>query len=356
MSYKIKHFFTNGNTWGNSDLFLNFIESQKTSKKIFLLKSKSMFLKSFLMKKISEYFIKDGYDMEYYHCPCDENFLHGIIIKKLNIVLLDSSLLKTTSSPLPYEILDLEKNLDKVNFKKYIKKESYITTKIKNALNRSYRFIKAAKLMQEDWEYYNKSAIDYSKLTVTIENLKSKILSRVKVESSGKAKHLFATALTQDGIVSFINTLYDETGNVYVLNGDPGTGKTTTLRKIYKEALKKGLYVEVYHHPFIVDKLEHVIIPELNTAVITSNEINKAQFNGMQIYMNNLIDYSKINKIDLKEDKKNFYLFLNKSLSIMASTKALQYDLQKYFFEDIDSNTLNTACKKLLGRLRKCEK
>lgn len=356
MNDKIKHFFTGENTSEEFHLFLDFITNQKTLKKKFFLKSKSMLLKSSLMENISEYFNKNGYDVECYHCPYDENLLDGIIIKKLNIALLNSNLLNAIDSPLPYEIVDLEENLDKNNFERYMEKENCISTKIRNTSKRSYRFIKAAKLMQEDWGYYNKLAVDYSKLTTTIEDLESKILSDVGLENQGESRHLFATALTQNGIVSFIDTLYNDMDKVYVLNGDPGTGKTMVLKTLYKEALKKGLYAEVYHHPLIIDKIEHIIIPQLNTAVITSNEINKTQFNGIQIYMNNLIDYSKINKTDVEEDKTNFYLFLHKSLSILSSNKKLQDNLEKYYFENIDSDALSITCEKFLSKLKEYEK
>ncbi|MHC6178517.1 PRK06851 family protein [Clostridium sp. JNZ X4-2] len=356
MNDKMRHFFTGGNTWEGLHLFSDFITNQKTLNKKFFFKSKSMLLKSSLMENISEYFNKNGYDIECYHCPYDENLLDGIIIKKLNIALLNSSLLNVIDSQLSYEILDLEENLNKNNFEGYVEKENCINAEIKNISKRSYRFIKTAKLMQEDWEHYNKDAVDYSKLTATMEDLGSKILPDVSPGNQGKSSHLFATALTRNGIVSFIDTLYNDMDKVYVLNGDPGTGKTLVLRTLYEEAVKRGLYVEVYHHPLITDKIDHIIIPRLNTAVITSNEINKTQFNGIQIYMNNLIDYSKINKADVEEDKTNFYLFLNKSLSILSSNKKLQDNLEKCYFENIDSDALSITCEKFFSKIKKYEK
>ncbi|MCI1945453.1 ATPase [Clostridium luticellarii] len=356
MNDKIKHFFTSGNTSKDLNLFLDFITNQETLNKKFLLKSKSLFLKSSLIENIGEQFRKNGYEVEYYHCAYDKNLLDGIIIKKLNIALLNNSLLNDTDSYTGYEVLDLEENLSKDNLKKYTEMQNDTETEIRSALDRFYRFIEAARLMQEDWGYCNKLAVDYSKLTAVIQDLKSKIFTAHPHKTPGKSRHLFATALTQNGIVSFIDTLCSSLKKVYVLNGDPGTGKNMVLKSIYREALKKGLYVEVYHHPLIEDKLEHIIIPELNTALITSNEINKSQFNGMQIYMNNLIDYSKINKSDVEKDKTNFYFFLNKSLSIIGTNKNLQNNLEKYYFKNIDSEALSITCRKFLAELKECER
>lgn len=223
---------------------------------------------------------------------------------------------------------------------------------IKNTFERAYKFIGAAKLIHDDWSIYNKKSLDYSKLAALEEDLKNKILSKYDIASLGKERHLFATAFTPNGIVTFIDNLCEEYEKIYVLNGGPGTGKTQVINFILHEALKRGFFVEVYHDPLIPARIEHIIIPELKTALITSNEINNRKFNGIQIFMDNLIDFSLIDKAQLDEDKENFYNLLNKGLSIIASAKKLHDNLEKYYipnmcFKDIDK-TYDTLKNRLL--------
>mgnify|MGYP001061035964 FL=1 len=142
---------------------------------------------------------------------------------------------------------------------------------------------------------------------------------------------------------------------VYVLNGGPGTGKTQILKFMVNESLKRGLFVEIYHDPLIPERIEHIIIPDLKTAIVTSNEINNKKFNGIQIYMENLVDYSLVDKDELQRDKETFYDLLNKGLSIISSAKKLHDDLEIYYIGNMIFKDMDEAYNNLINKLLKYE-
>ena len=41
---------------------------------------------------------------------------------------------------------------------------------------------------------------------------------------------------------------------VYI-EGEAGTGKSTLLNRLYKNAIEKGYFVEVYHEPLVPEKV-----------------------------------------------------------------------------------------------------
>ena len=43
------------------------------------------------MKKVGAHFNKKGYTIEYHHCSSDPNSLDGVLVKELNIALLDGT-------------------------------------------------------------------------------------------------------------------------------------------------------------------------------------------------------------------------------------------------------------------------
>lgn len=358
MKGKIKHFFLGGNTSKGFYSFYDFIISQKSARRKICIKGGPGTGKSSLIKNIGEYFNNKGYDVEYHHCSSDNNSLDGVVIKELNIALLDATAPHVVDPVAPGavdEILNLGQYWDEEGFKKYKEDIIKITKEIKGTFERAYRFIGASKLVHDDWSNYNKGALDYSKLAILQEDLKRKILSDKDVSTIGAERHLFATAFTPNGIVTFIDNLCEGYEKIYVLNGGPGTGKTQILKYIYEEAIKRGLYVEVYHDPLIPERIEHIIIPELNTALITSNEINQKKFNGVQIYMENLVDYVQMDKVEMEKDKDTFYMLLNKGLSIISSAKALHDILEKYYIENMNFGELDKTYDKLLDRLLKYE-
>ncbi|WP_243187038.1 ATPase [Clostridium muellerianum] len=251
------------------------------------------------------------------------------------------------------EVLNMGQHWNEEGFKQY--RSSIIETnkEIKNTFERAYRFIKASKLIHDDWSNFNKTALDYSKILLLEDDLKDKIFSNSLSKALGSDRHIFATAFTPNGIVTFIENLSENCNKIYVLNGGPGTGKTQVLTFLYKEALRRGLFVEVYHDPLIPDRIEHIIIPELKTAIITSNEINKQKFTGTQIFMDNFVDYSKVNKDELLQSKENFNNLLNKGLSIISSAKKLHDELEKYYICNMNFKEIDETYELLLNRLLK---
>lgn len=354
----VRNFFPGGNTSLGFYSFYNYIISQDTATRKICIKGGPGTGKSSLMKKVGIFFNDKGYDVEYHHCSSDNNSLDGVVIKGLNIAILDGTSPHVVDPQNPGavdEILNMGQHWNEDGFKKYRKEIIQTNRQIKNRFERAYRFIGAAKLVHDDWSNYYRISLNKSKLAVLQEDLKSKILQNHEVREMGTERHLFATAFTPNGIVTFIDSLYEDSEKVFVLNGGPGTGKTRVLRFMLEEALKRGFFVEVYHDPLIPDRIEHIIIPELKTAIITSNEINQKKFIGTQIYMDNLIDYCLIDKDEVQKDKDTFYQLLNKGLNIIASAKELHDNLEKYYIENMKFKELDEVYDKLITSLLKYE-
>jgi len=94
---------------------------------------------------------------------------------------------------------------------------------------------------------------------------------------------LFATGFTPKGVITYINNIIKDIPNVYVLKGAPGTGKTRVLEYLAEEATRRGLDVEILHTPLTPEKIEHLLIPELKVAIVTSNEITKIGYEATSI-------------------------------------------------------------------------
>ncbi len=356
MKGNIRNFFPGGNTSYGFYSFYQYIIDENIAKRKICIKGGPGTGKSSLMKNIGSFFVNKGYDIEYHHCSSDNNSLDGVVIKGLEIALVDGTsphIVDPINPGAVDEILNMGQHWNEEGFKQY--RASIIETnkEIKNTFERAYRFIKASKLIHDDWSNFNKMALNSSKLLLLEEDLKDKIFSNSLPKTLGNDRHIFATAFTPNGIVTFIENLSQCCNKIYVLNGGPGTGKTEVLSFVYKEALRRGFFIEVYHDPLIPERIEHIIIPELKTAIITSNEINNKKFTGTQIFMENLVDYSKLDKNELSQSKENFYTLLNKGLSIISSAKSLHDELEKYYICNMNFRELDETYEMLLNKLLK---
>lgn len=364
-----KHFFAGGNTSEGFYSLFNYIIDVNNANKIIYLKGGPGTGKSSLMKSIGDFFVEKGYTLEFYHCSSDSDSLDGIKIKELNVAMVDGTAPHMIDPKIPGavdEILNLGNLLNNTMLKENKKEIINISNKISETFKRTYRYLKAAKCIHDDWSVLNCTAKDHKKLFKLEEELKNNIFtlnninnSKINIStSSPEETHLFLTAFTPEGIISFIDSIYCCTKNIYVLNGGPGTGKTILLKNIGKAALQNGLSVEYYHNSLIPSKIEHLVIPELNLAILTSNEINKQFLDGQQIYMDNLLNLSILNsnRDKIAEDKELFYNIIDKALNILSSEKSLHDELEKYYVDSMDFSNISTIKEELIEKFLSYEK
>lgn len=359
MSIKEKHLFPGGNTSKGFYSFYRYILSQEEARRIICIKGGPGTGKSTLMKNIGKLYSDKGYDVEYHHCSSDNNSLDGVVVKGLNVALLDGTSPHMTDPINPGavdEILNMGDCWREEGFAKYRRNIIDINKEIGKTFKRAYKYLGAAKVIHEDWSACNSEALNMSKLYKYTESLKSSLFIK-PISNMGFDRHLFATAFTPDGIVSFIDNLIEDYEKVYVLNGGPGYGKTTILQTISDEALKRGYYVETFHDPLVPERIEHVLIPMLKTAIITSNEINQKTLPGIQIRMESFASISAVNKYanQVDEDKYYFYELINKALQVISGAKALHDDLEKYYIENIDFDKINEKVEYVKKKLENYE-
>lgn len=354
MSGKIKNYFPGGNTSKGFYSFYNYILPQDKAEKIICLKGGPGTGKSSLIKKVGDYFNKKNFDIEFHHCSSDNNSLDGVVINKIGVAMMDGTAPHVVDPKTPGavdEILNLGDCWNEANLKKYKLEILQHNFEIGELFKRAYRFLKASSEIYEDWEVTNKTHLNREGIELLKEDLKEKTFTK-RITTPGRERHLFATAFTPLGTVTYIDNLIEDYENVYVLEGEPGTGKNEVLTFIYKESIKRGYNCEIFHCPLVPEKLEHVLIPELKTAFITSNEINSKLYYGKQIDMRRYLDkLSIINKDRTLEDKKLFFELLNKAIDNLNAAKILHDKTEKYYIASMDFDKINAITENIITRL-----
>jgi len=88
----------------------------------------------------------------------------------------------------------------------------------------------------------------------------------------GRDRHLFASAITPDGLINYLYAILGPCRKKYVIEGAPGTGRSVRPGKVARAAMERGYDVELYHCPLNPLKVEHVLIPGLSVALTKSIE------------------------------------------------------------------------------------
>ncbi|MEG1870952.1 MAG: PRK06851 family protein [Peptostreptococcaceae bacterium] len=353
------HYFLGGNTGKGFFSHFDYIISQQAATRIICLKGGPGTGKSSLMKKVGKYYIEKGYDVEFHHCSSDNESLDGILIKDLKIAFVDGTaphMIDPKNPGAVDDIVNMGVCLKEENFKSTKSDVLAINKEIGESFRRGYRFFSAAKSIYDNWYTFNNNALNLYELNILKENLKDRILPNT-LASLGSKRHLFATGFTPSGIITYINNIIKDIPNVYVLKGAPGTGKTRVLDYISEEAVRRGLDVEILHTPLIPEKIEHVIIPELKVAIVTSNEINKMDFSGKEYNMDSLLDqdYIEGKRDTINDDSSLFYILLQKGLDCIKNAKCLHDNLESYYVPSMDFAKADEIYEEMLVKINKYE-
>lgn len=356
---KGRHYFAGGNSSNGFYSFYRYILSQEDANRILCLKGGPGTGKSSLMKKVGNYFFNKGYTIEYHHCSSDNNSLDGVVIKELGAALIDGTSPHIVDPITPGavdEILNMGDALDMNMLSKHKKEILSISKEISNTYKRAYRYLAAAKCIHDDWSNLNSQALDLNKLFVLIETLKNNIF-RTDISGYGGERRLFTTAITPNGIVTYLDTLIKDYKNKYVLTGGPGMGKTDILKSLGLSAQKKGYYVEYLHDPFIPERIEHIFIPELSTCVITNNEINKGNYTGLEY---SLADYTTpsslaVNASEIAYNSNLFYQLVDKAVALISHSHTLHDDLETFYIQAMNFDVVNDIYDKVIKKIEQYE-
>lgn len=354
---KIRHLFPGGNTPQGFFSYYDYVIPVDANR-IFLLKGGPGVGKSTFMKKIGQAFYDLGYTIEQHHCSSDPHSLDGLVIPELKIALIDGTAPHVVDPKHPGcvdEILNLGDFWDDA---KMIQNKSQIlayTKEISKRFQRAYRMLTAAKAIYDDWEAANAEAMNYSFANQKSAQLMETVFMNITTVSNGKNRKLFASAITPIGPVNYIDSISAGLSKRYIITGLPGTGKATLLAKIANTAIAKGLDIETFYCPLDPFKLEHIMIPALDTALITSAPPHTQNFTNATaiIDMNDCLDTDIVLKLEAitDYDRSSFWELFGKAGAYIHEAKKLHDELETYYIPNINFDGVDALRAKTLNRI-----
>ncbi|HWI51341.1 MAG TPA: PRK06851 family protein [Symbiobacteriaceae bacterium] len=81
------------------------------------------------------------------------------------------------------------------------------------------------------------------------------------------ARHFFARGNTARGVHSLYDSAFQGLRKIFLLDGYPGSGKSTVLQRIADDLTSKGQAVDLFHSPLNPDDLDALIIKDLQMGI-----------------------------------------------------------------------------------------
>lgn len=356
MEGKTRKMFPGGNTSKGFKSFFNYA-IPKDANIIFCMKGGPGVGKSSLMKKVAKEMIERGYDVDLYPCSSDPDSLDVIVIKKLGAVMLDATAPHIVDPKNPGaidEILDLGMFWNREGIEINRDKIVECNKEVSRFFKVGFSYFESAAPIAYEIQSKNVDCMDFGKVNLVTSQLIDDIFKNIKPSENYKeARHLFGSALSPLGHVEFTDTILEDIDKVYYLNGKIGTGKTTLLNKVINKAVENGLEAEVFHAPLLPEKIETIVLKDLNISITTSKLFESDNFE--------IIDLNQFLDKDMQEKYKNELEFSQNTLDNLVSYGLLnirkakeEHDkLEKFYIPNMNFEEVNKLKDLIVDRIIK---
>jgi len=359
---RIRSYFPGGNTPNGYISFFDRCIDWQDANRIIIIKGGPGVGKSTIMKRIGKELLKDGLDIEYLHCSSDSTSLDGLVVPELKVAILDGTPPHQMDPKFP-GIVDEILNLGEFwNTEGLVQKKTEIQAlqaRNKRCYKRAYNYMKMAQIAHEDLKEIYEKALDISIISKKTNEILDYLFAGIKrSDRKPNIKHMFASGITPEGLVNFLDSLFSGLDKRYILTGHPGTGKSSFLKKVALEAESRGLNLEVFHCPMNIEKIDHIIIKDLNIGFITSV---KPHILGNLKDTDEILDFDEgLIKSKLKgyEETINYDNFikwdlLQKAVKSLEETKMVHDDLEKCYIENMNFSVVNEKREQIVQRITK---
>ncbi|MBN4069839.1 MAG: ATPase [Alkaliphilus sp.] len=349
----ITRLFPGGNTSrGFYSYYHHIIDSYKANR-IFILKGGPGVGKSSLMKKIGEYMVDKGFDVELHHCSSDIDSLDGLVVPKLKIAIIDGTAPHIVDPKHPGAVDEIIHLGDFWNEDKLKENRSGIVNTIDEntkMYKRIYKYLEAAKLMRDDIEWMYNEATDLLKVKKANRDLINKVFTKVnRVNRIAKERHLFSSALTNKGRIDFASTIINNENEIYYIEGLYEKIKSELLIKIADKALDYGYDVMFYHEPLEPDRIEMISIPKMDIEITTCGEYSSEKAINFDEYLDKqmLIKFEK----ELSTSKDIFNTLMENTFTSLEKAKEVHDCIETYYVPNVNFKEVDKKIEELIEKI-----
>ncbi len=350
---KEKHIFAGNNSSKGFFSYFDHIISLEAAERIYILKGGPGVGKSSFMKKFGKEMAAKGYDLEYIHCSSDNDSLDGLLIPQLKILFVDGTAPHIVDPRVPGavdEIINLGVYLNSKELEKHKLKIMQINKTISCLYNSAFRYLSAANSIKEEINSIYDKITDEDKFRQISDETISKLFDSVPtIKKRGKNRKVFSEAYTSSGYIDYINTLVQDL-NVYAIVGENHNYVSKLLKIVADESIKRGYDIQCSYYALNPEKIQHIIIPELNIAIITAENCMGVNCK-VAVNLHNIMDTDKL-KSYISEIENNMHLYdllIKNALGKLSDTKKHHDLLEVFYLNSMDFSKVDSCFEKLLS-------
>ncbi|WP_258359011.1 PRK06851 family protein [Moorella sulfitireducens (nom. illeg.)] len=361
---KLRRVFPGGNTCEGFYSFYDYI-IEPDATRIFIVKGGPGVGKSTFMRKIGETMLAKGYDVEYHCCSSDNGSLDAVVIPTIKVALIDGTAPHIVDPKNPGavdEIIHLGDYWDESKMRAHKDEILKANARVSRLFQIAYSALREAKVIRDEWESYICECMIESQVNKAVANLINAIFNGVapRYDRPAKIRHLFATAITPDGIITgHVESLLQDVQQLYTISGEPGSGVPQVLARIADLAREKGLYTEIYHCPFNPRNIDLVIIPEIKVAAMnvqpphTYDPSSLPDLTAMRLNLSAYIDRGKLTSYthEINSAAYRYQACLDRAVAYIRQAKLTHDYIETFYIPAMNFEAINAKRQEVLQRI-----
>jgi len=360
---RLKKVFPGGNTCKGFHSYYNYI-IEPDATRIIIIKGGPGVGKSTFMRTIGEEMLACGFDVEFHCCSSDNGSLDGVKIPAIGVALIDGTAPHIVDPKHPGavdEIIHLGDYWDEAKMRANKDNIVRATAKVSRLFQVAYSHLAEAKVARDEIRNYIDGAVNKAQLNKLTQELIRDVLDGVppQYRHFPKARHLFASAVSPQGVVHYMETLLADLKKVYVLKGLPGRYQAKILARLTDAAEMRGLDTEVYHCAMEPEEIELLVVPALEAAFLKYSEeigFDASGLEGVNVTVLDLYQYIDHRALDpfipaMMEAQQRFRSSLNRAVRYIAEAKLTHDYLESFYVPAMDFKAIERKRDETLQRI-----
>lgn len=352
----IREFFLGANTYKGFHSYYEYVVPG-IPKRLFILKGGPGTGKSTFLKRIATEFSDMGYDIEIHRCSSDNDSLDAVRIVNFDIAVMDGTSPHLTDPKYPAvsdEIVNLGEFWDSDNIMNYKDKIINLNKELKMLYASSYRFLNAAKEVQDDIEAFTLESFNMNKFKSFVWDYSNKLTASLgDKDKEPYVRHLFHSSINSAGFVDYLEKTIPAGYGINYIKGENRTAATEFLKKVSDNFISKGYDLEIFHQPLNPDIWETLIIHDLK-AVFTNGSLVESK-------ADNIVELEKFhNKYKAEKskelieiDKHQMKTLIDEAINRIKTAKCLHDELEKYYITNMNFSEMQELRNKIIEKIKK---
>lgn len=260
-----------GTAYTGQGLYHQYEEIVRQAEQTTFLKCPPTTLLSTVLNKTAAHYIKRGYHVDKFKSAMDVDETEGIFIHDLNYVYVQASH-PTSLEPIhlggEHRVISFYDVYDERKLQEAHQAIACELAMVEQKRQRALQALKKAKDTHDKWETVNIDVMNWTEHEKLIERLMKTLFGSISLNKTPVITNRLVSSLTAAGAVNYIDQITFHMQKRYMIKGLAGTGKSTLMKAIGKEAERRGfdvLYGWCGLDPTGVDLVQ---IPELSIAFI----------------------------------------------------------------------------------------